>query len=60
MALPEAGHVPCDERKTRTPSVVAGMTQWELALQSVSHLATVFALSLAFILVLAHQVLSRG
>jgi hypothetical protein len=35
--------------------VIGQFSRWEIALQSVSRLAVVFALSLALILVLGHQ-----
>ncbi len=59
MATSDPVPEPLEQAEVRTPRVVAQMSHWEVALQSVSHLAVVFALSLALILVLAHQTLPR-
>ena len=60
MATSDSVPTRSNSQPVRRPPVVAAMTQWEFALQSVSHLAVVFALSLALILILAHQVAPLG
>lgn len=44
-----------DEPPAETDSILCQMAGWEVALNAVSRLAVVFALSLALILILAHQ-----
>ena len=44
-----------DDPLTEPESVLRQLSSWEVALDAVSHLAVVFALSLALILILGHQ-----
>lgn len=44
-----------DDAPAETDSILCQMAGWEVALNAVSRLAVVFALSLALILILAHQ-----
>lgn len=44
-----------DETTNEPDSILHQLNAWEVALDAVSRLAVVFALSLALILILAHQ-----
>jgi energy-converting hydrogenase Eha subunit F len=46
---------PFDDPTGETYAVLHSMSAWEAALHAVSRLAVVFALSLALILILGHQ-----
>lgn len=53
MTLPDLAAF--DDSTGETESVLCQLSRWEVALHAVSRLAVVFALSLALILIVGHQ-----
>lgn len=53
--MPYTSSAPLDDPTGETEAVLTRFTTWEVALAAVSRLAVVFALALALVLIVGHQ-----